>query len=77
MTKTSKYLIITTTTDGSRGTLYENVLRTAKRVAKFVFENCEPKSVVVVNRSGKCGWYAVSGKPEKFENHLAKEMIKI
>lgn len=75
MTKTSKYLIITINTAGERGRLYENVLRTAKRVGNFIFNNCDVKSVVIVNRAGKCGWYKVAGKPEKTENHLAKEMI--
>jgi carbonic anhydrase len=75
MENTSKYLIITTSTTGERGKLYENVLRSAKRVANFIFNNCEVKSVVIVNHSGKCGWYKVAGKPEKTENHLAKEMI--
>jgi len=76
--KSSKYLIITTRKidgKGSRHTLGENELRTAKRVARFIVKYCKPDSIVIVNAKGKVGFYDVAGHPEKSERRMAKEMI--
>ena len=73
--KKSKYILITKSSDGETGKLYGNTLRNMKRLAKFIFDWCTPKSVCIVNMSGKVGFYKVSGAPEKTENRMAKEMI--
>jgi hypothetical protein len=73
--KKSKYMLITRSTAGDTARLYGNVLRSMKRTARFIFGYCTPKSVCLVNMTGKVGLYLVDGQPEKTESRLAKEMI--
>lgn len=79
MSKKSKYYLITTryneeTKKNDSVKLYGNNLRSMKRIGRFIFKYCAPKSVVVVNMGGKVGFYKVTGAPEKTENRLAREM---
>ena len=74
----TKYYLITTrenTPKNDSAKLCGNNLRQLKRVARFIFRHCEPKSVVIVNMKGKVGFYKVKDAPQKAEDRGARQMF--